>query len=169
MSVDYNAIIIELLLGLTPDELSYSIRNFPVEYENHTSYIEGILEELDENYDLDEVIKELSYIRREVLDLMELSEKVSSLIGTIDEINEYNQAIYLDDDFLKIINKTREYVVDSNLISNQDEFIAKIEDLLDELRERKEIFYEEIEEIYEHIWGEFSTIELDMIHCGNWL
>jgi hypothetical protein len=169
MGIDYNTIIIEATLGITPQELSDTIRIFPVEYENHTSSIEGILDELDEDYHLDEVISELSCIRAEVHDLMELSEKVTSLIGKIDDINEFNQAIYLDDDFLRIINKTRESVVDSNLISDQDNFIAMIEDWVDLLRERKEISIEEVVEIYEDIWGEFSSVEIDMIYRGSWL
>lgn len=171
MSVDYNAIIIETTLGITPQELSDTIRIFPEEYENHTSYIEGILDEFDDDYEYEvyEVIDELSTIREEVNELMELSEKITSLIGKTDDINEFNQAIYLDDDFLRIINKTRESVVDSNLISDQDNFIAMIEDWVDLLRERKEISIEEVVEIYEDIWGEFSSVEIDMIYRGSWL
>jgi methionyl-tRNA synthetase len=99
---------------------------------------------------------------------MELSEEAYNLIGKIDEINEFNQAIYLADDFVNIINKLKENF-DNYLISNQDEFIDQIEDFMDELRERDEISFKEVEEIYSDIWAEFSNIELDMIELSELL
>ena len=83
------------------------------------------------------------------------------LVEKIDEVNEFNQAIYLSEDFIQVIKEIRE-IINDDLITEQDCFISRIEEMEEELDERKEISFEELEEIAEEISDMLREIELDI-------
>lgn len=168
MSIDYNSIIIETILGITPEELSDTIRSFYEKYENHTSYIDGVIGDYGEEYakDFERVLSDLSVIRKEVEELRDLSNEIIDIIEKIDKVNEFNQVIYLSEDFIQVINEIRE-ILDDDLLTMQDHFIFRIEDMEEELDERKEISYEELEEIEDEISDILREIELDSVRL--WL